>query len=158
MIITLWTVLALFGTQADPEVLPPPPTEAEMLAAFQAEQPGVRIIAHQATPTYGGRVKVCGTAEIAGQAEPFALFAEEGARTSAVITLAGQEPPTQFPGPRPRHWKTTVFSPGGWNFIENARSDPRVQGLDAFARQTALRSCPDLQPPAGVTWRTQVRD
>ena len=148
--------LALLAADADPEVLPPPPTEAEMLAVLRDKRPDARLIDHQTSSLVGGRLKICGTAEIAGQVEPFALIAEEDSRMSASVTLAGQQPPATRPGLRPRRWKVQVHTPGNWNFIEGSRSDPRVQGLDAHARQLALQVCPALRPPTGVTWRTRV--
>lgn len=151
------TAVALLATWSDPETLPPPPTDAAMLAALIEERPGARLVGHQVLPMAGERKKVCGTAEIAGQVEPFAVITEEGDRSSVVVTPPGQQPPARPPGLRPRHWDIDVFGAGAWAFIENSGSDPRIQNLDAVQRQLVLRFCPMLQPPAGVAWRTEIQ-
>jgi len=147
------TLITLLALQSYPEVLPPPPTDTVMLATLAEKRPLARLVTQQALPMAGGRRKVCGTAEIAGQVEPFAVITEEGDRTSVVARAAGQ-PLGRASGRLARHWDIDVISPGAWAFVENSQSDPRVQDLDAFQRQLALRFCPMLQPPAGVTWRT----
>ncbi|HEY0925935.1 hypothetical protein [Brevundimonas sp.] len=156
MLTAVLLAATLLGQQADPEVLPPPPTEAEMLAEFREKFPDARIISHQILPMADGRSKICGAAEIAGRTEPLAVFPQEGDRTSVIVTLAGQRPPAGTPGLRPRQWEIKVVSPGLWNGVEGGRSDPRVQELDAFSRGLALQFCPSLRPPEGVTWRTGV--
>lgn len=147
----LLSALVLATAQTDPEVLPPPPTEAEMLETLRTERNGARIVSTEAVRLPNGSTKVCGTAEIAGQVEPFALFAQEGPRRLPVVTLAG-ETPLPTPPLLPRHWKINVFGPDNWDAIEGARSNPHVQEMNAFARGMVQRICPDLRAPEGAVW------
>lgn len=153
MLTAVLLAATLLGQQADPEVLPPP-TEAEMLAELRSERPTARVVNSATRTLPNGSLRICGTMDLAGQIEPFMLHAEEGNRTSVVVTVAGQEPPASRPDLKPRHWKIGLIAPGGWDFVEDSRTDPRVQGLYAYHRKLALELCPSLRPPEGVTWRT----
>jgi hypothetical protein len=157
MLTAVLLAATLLGQQADPEVLPPPPTESEMLAELRSERPTARVVDSVTRTLPNGSLRICGTMDLAGQIEPFMLQAEEGNRTSAIVTLAGQEPPASRPEPKPRYWKIGLIAPGGWDFVEDSRTDPRIQGLYAYNRKSALEFCPSLRPPEGVVWRTEVQ-
>ncbi|QDH73064.1 hypothetical protein [Brevundimonas sp. M20] len=148
----LLSALTLAAALTDPEVLPPPPSETEMLETLRSERDGARIVSTEAIRLPNGSTKVCGTAEIAGQIEPFALLAEEGPRSRPVITMAGETPPTAPPPILPRHWKVNVYGPGNWNAIQGTQSNPHVEEMNAFARGLVRRICPALRAPDGVVW------
>lgn len=150
-------LLALMAhTPRDPEVLPPAPTLPEALAEFERKRPGARIVASSLGSWAVAGMKVCGLAEISGQAEPFVILVGESDRDRdrIVVTLPGERPPESSPAPPPREWEFRVMAPFGRPVDGDANQVRLAGNVDAYLRQTVLRLCPDLQPPAGATWKT----
>lgn len=142
----LTLALAMIGLQASAVERPPVPTDAELLAAIQTERPGARVLSHEFRGSAGtpGR-RICALAEIGGVVEPVAVSAlwfENG----ITVIIDGVATPPPPPG-----WKISV-SAAYQADLDQDGLDWRDRNLDVMNRRMALRSCPNLLAPEGVTW------
>ena len=94
----------------------------------------------------------CGLIDIDGFVEPVSVIAKWRNEPGVVVTIAGMPP---LP-PKSPYWEIEIGGP--------TRADRNLDGeigwldrsLDGQGRRTVQMLCPDLSPPAGVTWMTEI--
>lgn len=128
MLIGLLAALAVSPVAETVKERPARPTDGQLLTDMVAIRPLAEVLHHvgRDMTDSDGRL-VCGTARIRGRVEPFAAYA-----------VWAQD-----------RWVSGNAAPG------------RAQGenetaWDAIGRKHALSACPELSPPEGVIWDTDV--
>lgn len=128
MLTVLLAALAVFPVAQSPAQTPPRPTDAQLLTNLIAARPLAEVLNHAGRDMTDndGRL-VCGVARIEGRIEPFVAYA----LWTQDRWISGDAAPGRAHGANATAW-------------------------DASARKQALTACPELSPPEGAIWDTDV--
>jgi len=152
MLLELLAVATAWGQEPDRSA---PPTGEEMMAVLLETAPGIEVldVVHVPRETDPEMAFSCGTARIAGEVEPFAVMARWQDPRNRITFI----PPNGEPSPAPSvEWKIIASVPLHQDRDGDGSIGRLDRNMDAVARRHAMTFCPNLGPPEGVIWNTEI--
>ncbi|MES2860805.1 MAG: hypothetical protein V4701_05000 [Pseudomonadota bacterium] len=143
--------LALLAIASDPR--PPRPTDDDLRAAAVAERPGSALLSLEFRDSNrgGGRIG-CALVDIDGTVEPVSVITVwRDARQTAFVFMGEPRVVAEAAG-----WAVNVIGPTRTDHTADGEIGWADRSNDNLSRRMALQLCPDLAPPAGEIWETEL--